>query len=72
MLPPPGSIRPVAFGTCSATTCHVDADCEVLHANDESSLWVPLCVDHLRSGPVDGLEYVIEVHGFIPAGAGLP
>jgi len=71
-MPPPGSIRPVEFGTCSAITCPTDAEYEVFHATEEGSLWVPLCADHLCSGPIDGLEFVVEIHGFVPAGAGLP
>jgi len=70
-MSPPGSIRPVEFGTCSAITCEIDAEYEVLLVDNESSLWVPLCAQCLASGPVDGLEYIIEVHGFVPAGAGL-
>lgn len=67
----PGTIRAVEFGTCSAITCDSDAELEVFLAGEESALWVPLCLLHFQSGPVDGLEYVLEVHGFIPAGAGL-
>lgn len=71
MSPIPGSIRPVEVGTCSAITCDRDAEYEVyLTGLEDSALWVPVCADHLTSGPVDGLEYVVEVHGFIPANAG--
>jgi hypothetical protein len=70
-MPMPGTIRPVEFGTCSAIACEVDAQYEVyLTADDDSALWVPVCGEHFTSGPVDGLEYVVEVHGFIGAGAG--
>jgi hypothetical protein len=70
-MPTPGSIRGIEFGTCAAIACELDAQYEVyLTGNDDSALWVPVCPGHLASGPVDGLEYVIEVHGFIGAGAG--
>lgn len=67
----PGSVRLVLFGTCAVKGCDHDAQLEVFHGDDECLLWVPLCPEHYRTGLDTGLEYVVEVHGFIRAGAGV-
>lgn len=71
-MPQSGEVRPVVVGQCSAITCSTDAEHEVfLDVLDDGSLWVPLCTAHLNSGPVDGMEFVVEAYGFVPARAGL-
>lgn len=67
---PPGATRPCAeFASCGAESCAKDAEVEVLHApsGEDSRVWVPLCWQHYTQAPTHGLEYVIEVHGFIPS-----
>lgn len=69
--PAAGSARPCApFATCAEVTCGADATVETLHRpSTADQAWVPLCEAHraMVGGPTV-VEYVVEVHGFIPAG----
>lgn len=64
----PGAIRePVEWALCAEVDCDEDADLEVLHApgDDGGRIWVPLCEPHYRRTPRFGLQYVVEVSGFV-------
>jgi hypothetical protein len=39
---------------------------DLLHKAADHSGWVPLCRHHYEHA-ADGIEYLVEVHGFAPA-----
>lgn len=61
-----GHQRPCVAGTsCAIEPCSTDAVAELLHKiPDEEGCWVPVCQQHLE-GPHEGLEYIVETHGFL-------
>lgn len=57
-----------AFASCAAEPCDNDAVTEVAHRPPGAVTWVPLCDEHRSALGVELLEYVVELHGFIPGG----
>lgn len=68
--PMPGDMREAAeWHICGADLCEAVATSDVfITTADGQAVWLSLCEDHVaaaRRG--EALEYVIELHGFVPA-----
>jgi hypothetical protein len=54
------------WATCSGEPCDDAAALDVLHCTDDGSrVWIPLCQEHYDHTPSYGLDYIVEIHGFI-------
>jgi len=69
-----GTFQPAAlFASCSAEPCDRDAVIEALHSpSADVSIWVPLCEIHKAAAlRGEAIQYVVEVHGFVPPAGGV-